>query len=329
MSGPFRTVFERRATGILFNFLQAVDPAGVFLMPGNVCTVVPLAFLKARRPFELVDLSPATLAVDEAQVLDRLVRRPERYAGVIMVRPYGAMRATEKFFRRLKRVKPDLLIVDDRCLASPQFTRPSGSAADLILYSTGYAKVVDVGWGGFGFLRRDLPYARATAAYAPQALARLERRCKAKVSAQARLRYRDSAWLDLAPPAERWESYRRQVTARLGPALRQTAELNAIYAAGLPRRVQLARAFQGWRFNVRVPRKDVLLERIFAEGLFASSHYAPLGGVFGDAHLPVATALHAEVVNLFNDFHVTAEDARQLVCIVRAHLQRFPASGGA
>lgn len=329
MSEPFRTVFERRATGILFNFLRAVEPAGVFLMPGNVCTVVPLAFLKARRPFELVDLSPATLAIDEAQVLDRLARRPAHYAGVIVVRPYGAVRATEKFFRRLKRLKPDLLIVDDRCLASPQFTCPSGSAADLILYSTGYAKVVDVGWGGFGFLRRELPYARATAAYAPEALARLDRRSKSKVAAQAPFRYRDSAWLDLAPPAERWETYRRQVTGRLGPVLRHKAALNAIYAAGLPRRLQLARAFQGWRFNVRVPRKDALLERIFAAGLFASSHYAPLGGVFGGARLSVAAALHAEVVNLFNDHHVTAADARQLVCIVRAHLERFPASGGA
>ena len=47
--------------------------------------------------------------------------------------------------------------MNDRCLCRPHFGR-TGAVAELELYSSGYSKFVDIGWGGWGLLRADVPY---------------------------------------------------------------------------------------------------------------------------------------------------------------------------
>ena len=82
----------------------------------------------------------------------------------------------------------------------------------------------------------------------------------------------------------------------------------------------MAPELQSWRFNIRVPAADRLVERLFAEGLFASRHYASLGRSFGEGRFPVAERLHSEVVNLFNDQYFDEERAGAAVEVVLRHL---------
>jgi hypothetical protein len=63
-----------------------------------------------------------------------------------------------------------------------------------------------------------------------------------------------------------------------------------------------------------------LVEKIFAAGFFASDHYFPAATLFGGHPCPVATALSADIVNLFHDVRVSLADAEQIGKIVRAHL---------
>ena len=98
-----QVIYEQRAATVLFNFLKSINVPKVFLLPANVCPIVPLVFLKAGQPFAFVDISAETLSIDESAVLARLSADPELYAGVLMVHTYGLIRPTELFFAEIKK----------------------------------------------------------------------------------------------------------------------------------------------------------------------------------------------------------------------------------
>jgi hypothetical protein len=266
------TVFAPRACSILYGLLREEERP--FLIPANICSVVPETFLEAGRAFELVDVEEPTLEIDPEACLDRLEREP--VGGILFVRPYGRERDVDPFFRALKELQPDLLLIDDKCLCRPDCEGLGISSwADATLFSTGYAKHVDLGYGGFAHLQEG-----------------------------GRI------------PEPSWEKHRRRTEEELVRADEHKRRLNAIYSAALPREIQMDPGFQSWRFNVRVPEPDRLVESLFAAGLFASRHYASLE----EGRFPIAERLHGEVVNLFNDRYFDEERAESAARLVLRHL---------
>jgi dTDP-4-dehydrorhamnose 3,5-epimerase-like enzyme len=81
----------------------------------------------------------------------------------------------------------------------------------------------------------------------------------------------------------------------------------------------LSPEYQRWRFNIFVDEKEELLQKIFANGLFASSHYASLAGIMDNGMAPNAEILYKRVINLFNDLRVGVEQAEKLVEIISRH----------
>lgn len=315
--------FEARACSILYNLLLAGDGDDrPFLLPANVCPVVPLTFRKAGRPFELVDISGPDLAIDEARCLERIARDRGGVAGLLFVRTYGAVGEAAPFFQAVKELAPDLLVIDDRCLCRPD---PDGGCrtpgADATLWSTGYAKHVDVGFGGFAHLAPGVPYGRHAGAFSASALEEIERRVKEAVARGVPFGGGGEDWLELAPPEVAWPAYRCGLLAALPEIDGHKRRLNAVYTEILPPEVCLPERFQEWRFHVLVPEPDALVARLFAAGLFASRHYASLGGVLGEGRFPTAEALHRRVVNLFNDRSFDEERARLAAGLILEHLE--------
>lgn len=314
-------VFEVRACSVLYNLLRSQGDDRPFLLPANVCPVVPLTFRKTRRPFELVDVSGPDLAIDEARCLERIAGDPGSVAGLLFVRTYGALGDAAPFFRAAKELSPDLLVIDDRCLCRPD---PEGASrtpgADVTLWSTGYAKHVDVGFGGFAHLRDGVPYRRSEGAFSSLALEEVEQGVKQALARGVPFEEEREDWLDLARPEVSWKTYQGGVLAALPEIDEHKRRLNAIYTEALPAEIRLPERFQGWRFNLLVPEPDELVARLFAAGLFASRHYASLGGVLGAGSFPEAEALHRRVVNLFNDRSFDEERARRAVEVVLEHL---------
>ncbi|MBV8516046.1 MAG: hypothetical protein JO197_01470 [Acidobacteria bacterium] len=280
--------YERRASAILFHLLRGLGDPRPFLLPANVCAVVIETFAAARQPYSLVDIEELSLAIDAHRCIELVRAEPGAYAGLLFVRPYGSERPPLALFDALRALRSDFVLIDDRCLARPDFDGTSlVPPADVSLFSSGYAKYADLGRGGFAFLRERLPYARD--AHGP-------------------------AWLDLAPPDDSWDEYRRRVSRAVDAAAAQKEALNAIYLRRLPAHVALDAEFQQWRFNLRVPAAERLVERLFDAGLFASRHYAPHG------KFAVAARLHAEIVNLFNDRYFDVERATRASDVVLRHL---------
>lgn len=309
-------VFERRAATILFNLLRSHPVKGPFLLPANICPIVPMVFYKARRQFEFIDIAPETLCMDRDALAERWSKPHNRPAGLIYVRTYGAIFDASHDFANIKSLSPRALIVDDRCLCSPDFSGTLAPYADVALYSTGYAKYVDIGYGGFGVVSDGIPYARTESAFDGRDLELMAGQYKKAQRTQAHYTYTDSDWLDTAMPEEKWTAYRHRVEQEFIRISEMKKITNSIYSAKLPPEVQFPGSFQSWRFNIQVREKEKVLDAIRREGLFASGHYDSLAGLFGVGTAPFAKIVHRHVINLFNDRYFSPEQAIKLTDVL-------------
>lgn len=312
-----KTIQAPRASAILYNLLVSQKQTKPWLLPANICPIVPITFMKADVPFEFVDISPETLHMDLGQAEARIKKRD--VGGLLYAHTYGDESTPDDFFARAKSLNPEMLIVDDRCLCIPKIE--GKSSADVILFSTGYAKIVELEFGGYVFLRKDVKYQPASLPFHLQSLEALEGNYKSAVQRRSRFDYRDSDWLltDLDLPT--WDEYRQKIETKLETSLAHRKTLNEIYSSRLPNEIQLSKQYQTWRFNIRVKNKKRVMDEIFANGLFASSHYASLAGIMSEGIAPVAEALADEAINLFNDHHFTVEMAER-VCEILLRMCR-------
>jgi len=325
-------LFEKRACGILYNLLRSLAGDGSFLLPANVCPVVPLTFRKAGRPFQLIDIDARDLGMNRRTCLDVLARGSNSWSGVLYVHPYGARaEAVNDFFHLLRELRPGLLLIDDRCLCVPDCEGEDlAPCADVTLFSTGRGKPADLGFGGFAHCHPKFRYRRWPAPFSATALREVTRRYQQAIANGTPCASGEESWLDVSAPGLPWDAYRVAVREALPKAEQQRRRLNALYGAALPAEIQMPARFHGWRFQIRVPEPDRLVASLFAAGLFASRHYASLGGVFGAGRFPEAERLHSGIVNLFNDRYFDESRARRAAGVVRQHLvdvEARPAAG--
>jgi dTDP-4-amino-4,6-dideoxygalactose transaminase len=300
-----------RASAILYSLLGAIQEKRPWLLPANICSIVPITFLKAGVPFQFVDISSRTLHMDLDQV--QALVKTHTFGGILYVHTYGDASTPNDFFVAIKDISPELMIVDDRCLCLPNMEIDSTNKADLELYSTGYAKIVELNFGGYAFIHDEVPYEPAHLPFDPKHHEEIEQAYKQAIRERVKFVYQDSDWLETDTPVPSWDDYCGQIQKNLTGSLEHRATLNHIYTSMLPMEIQLPTQFQPWRFNIRVKNKQQILEKIFAAGLFASSHYASLAGIMDDGKAPEAETLAESIINLFNDHHFTADQA-EFVC---------------
>lgn len=315
-----KTILAPRASSILYDVLKTRDSTRPFLLPANICPIVPITFLKSGIPFEFVDISPGTLALDLDQAEARLRAPSARYGGLLYAHTYGNPSTPLAFFALVKAQWPELILIDDRCLCIPQTELDSPTPADLVLFSTGYAKIVDLGSGGFAFAQEHVPCAHQKLPFNAHDLMALESEYKSTVSAGAAYSYRDSSWLQTDSSLPSWQVFANELRDAARRTLTHRRSLNAVYNSIVPQELQLPEPFQLWRFSLRLEHKTAVLEAIFSAGLFASSHYASLVGIMGSGQDQNAQALARQVINLFNDEHYTLDMAERTARLVRGSL---------
>ena len=303
-----------RASAILYNLLKNQDNARPWLLPANICPIVPITFFKAGIPIEFVDISAETLHIDLEQAGRRLQRGA--YRGVLYAHTYGEPSTPDDFFRYVKSKYPDLFLIDDRCLCIPDLEPNSEMVTDVALYSTGYAKVVELNFGGYAFLKDDIPYQPKYLPFSPEAHEEIESGYKQVIQNRTQYTYDDSNWLQTDADLPAWYDYRQQIEDGLKTALRHRDALNAIYEIHLPQEIQLPKEYQPWRFNLRMKNKDRVLKSIFSAGLFASSHYASLAGIMAPGQCARAETLASEIINLFNDHYFDTQKAEQVCAVI-------------
>jgi hypothetical protein len=307
-----------RASAILYNLLKSQDNNNPWLLPANICPIVPITFFKAGIPIEFVDISAENLHMDLEQAEGRLKRGA--HGGILYAHTYGEPSTPEDFFRHVKSQHPDLLLVDDRCLCIPDLEPDTDIAADVALYSTGYAKVVELNFGGYALMKDSTPYRPERLPFSPQAHEELKRGCKQISQDYTPYIFSDSDWLQTDMELPAWYDYRQQIEDGLKAVTQHRKTLNEIYENLLPKEIQLAKEYQSWRFNLRVGDKEHVLEAIFSTGLFASSHYISLAGIMATGECVQAEALANEIINLNNNHYIDAQKAEKVCAVIMENL---------
>jgi len=307
-----------RASAILYNLLKSQDNPNPWLLPANICPVVPLTFFKARIPIEFVDISAETLHMNLEQAKARLKRGA--FGGILYAHTYGEPSTPDDFFQQVKSSHPQLLLVDDRCLCIPDVEPIKNTSADMTLYSTGYAKIVELHFGGYAFMKEGTQYQNHSLPYDLNAYEKIEGKYKQAIQNHELFTYEDSDWLQTSASLPAWYDYRQKIEKNLKVSLHHRSTLNEIYKNQIPIENQLPQAYQTWRFNLRLKNKEHMLKVIFSAGLFASSHYASLAGVMAPGHCPQAETLADEVINLFNDNYFNAQQAEEICALIMENL---------
>jgi dTDP-4-amino-4,6-dideoxygalactose transaminase len=318
--------FELRASTVLYKYLRAIGTEKIFILPANVCPVVPLVFLKAGLKFEFCDINENTLCLNETEVLKRLRHDPENYAGILMVRTYGVESDLSTFFGEIKSINNRFLVIDDKCLCVPVFIQEEKNV-DLLLFSTGYAKYIDIGYGGYGFISDDdVKYEKVKLSGRNNGRSSIKNNFKKimqdiifSYEKKVVYHYEDTDWLDHGE-AGNFDQYKKTVLKKTESERSYKEKINDFYFRNLPSEIILPHEFQNWRFNILVPEKENLLNKIFKARLFASSHYLPVAQCFGNYDSPVSKKLYASVINLFNNKKVTIPFASKICIIINDHL---------
>jgi hypothetical protein len=315
-----RFLLEKRASTILYNFLLSNISTFPYLLPANICPIVLLTFFKAGQTFQLMDIDPATFSMDKQLCLD--LARKNRIGGILYVHTYGETATQLDFFSTLKSIDSNIFVIDDQCLCEPGFSQPPMNDVDLILYSTGYGKFVDIGAGGFGWIKPQIVYQQTHLPFERVDLEKLEKDYKSSIQNRYPFRYHDSHWLDTRTLDMDIRSFSNIILDILPEIQQKKVQINQIYREQLPKEIQLPDIYNQWRFNIQVPNKTEVLQAIFDNQLFASSHYASLGGIMSEGAFPFAEALHDHIINLFNDHHYSIEQAEKTALIVKNILRK-------
>lgn len=264
-----KLVTANRANKILYNFIQANNITGKVLLPVNICTDVVATLQYAGLELDFVDIQADNLCIDQEAVLSLA----KEASMLLFVHTYGVENNFYDFFQEVKEVHADIVIVDDKCLCIPDL-HAQESPADMVLYSTGAKKMVDLGGGAIGYVADQWKYD--------------------EIEVEPNEYLTNDMWL----------LDTKQLYMKMDAMIAHKEKLNAIYRKMLPSAIQLPDAYQHWRFNILTDKKDEILKALFAEGLFASSHYKSLSN-----DCIVAQNLHEHVLNLFNDQYYTVQQA--------------------
>ena len=304
-----RIVQAPRASAILYNLLVSRNDSRPWILPANICPIVPITFFKAEIPFEFVDISAKTMHIDLDQAEGRLDRGS--YGGILYAHTYGEVSTPDNFFQSIKSRHPDLMLIDDRCLCIPDLSPPQEIVTDVALYSTGYAKIVDLGFGGYAFIKDSVTYQPEHLRFNPEDHEKLEVGYKLAIQSQTPYSYNDNDWLRTDADLPAWYDYRQQIQDSTKVSLNHRSAINKIYADRIPQELQLPQEYQTWRFNLRVKNKEKILGAIFESDLFASSHFVSLAGIMSLGQCPQAKILSNEIINLFNDHHFDIQKAEK------------------
>lgn len=276
-------VFSYRANKILFNFLRSNHLREKVILPANICHDVVETLLYAGCTLQFVDIDTQTLCLDWKQA----IALAKDACAILFVHTYGVEDDYSDSFATARKENPLIAIIDDRCLCFPCLDLVQ-TEADLVLYSTGEKKQVDFGVGAIGYVTDGWKYEDI------------------KVTDNAILKN------------EIWIPNKAVIEKKMDEVISHKEKLNAIYRRSLSKHLEcLPDSYQHWRFHIIVPNKGEVLNAIFDAGLFASGHYALQG-----RDSPIAANLYANVINLFNDFYYTKEQAQKTCDVILGVMQR-------
>ena len=317
-----KLIISSRALSILYSFLVKYKEAGNYtlLLPSNIYHDVFFLINYLEISYIFIDIDEDDLCINKEIVIEFITRN--RRLILIYNHTFGIPAVPYAFFREIKNISSEVVIIDDRCLCAPIMeTKSDDSCIDLILYSTGYAKQVDLSGWGFGFVDDLFCMNRNQITFEKQKYLELKNSFfenalnyfpdKHKISECIQV----SDDIDVDP-----FYYERLISEDVEKWYEHKSTITEIYKSSIPDEVQLPSEMNNWRFNIMVKNRDRIFKELFRNNLFASAHYASIGTMLNRQDYRTADQLHQNIINLFVDKYYTQEKAEKTVAIIIKNL---------
>lgn len=308
-----RMVYNTRACAVLYNVLKSNNIAGTVLIPSNICESVPATYMLLGINPIFCDVSIDDYQLDKSCAI-RLIK--DKKINILHYNHTYGYDSEEDiaFLERIKYSFPDVFIIDDKCLCFPEFLL-NDTVADISLYSTGPVKCVDIGWGGYGIIKDNLIYEENNLVFNSNDLIEFDKHVKkchcndSPVNKKILL----SNWLEISSNYQ--GNYWDDVKARSRESLNHKLHINEIYC-DIPGSLPIE--YCNWRYQLLLENANECIKAIFEAGLFCSNHYKSLGnGYFSDVNTPNNFFLEKHIVNLFNDFRFSYEQAKMVAELLK------------
>ena len=318
-------VYENRASLIIYNFLKQQMLEGEFIISANICPIIPAVFYKANKKIAFFDINVETFSIDEDLLIEELKKNPHKYSGILWTNGYGSLSNNNKLFQKIKDLNPNFIIIDDRCLSVPKI-EDENLFCDLIVYSTGYGKYVDLNYGGFGFVSDKALYHNKELNFNINHYNELMDKFYLSINTGEKIDYHNSDWLGSDKKIENTRSYDEKVSNRLELINQHKTKINQIYSDNITKEAQISDKFSNWRFNIFINNKSLLLDNLFKNNLFASSHYYSSVKIYGQIECKNADFIANNIVNLFNDLRFDEKKAISICEFVNEHINKYGVS---
>ncbi len=315
-------IFEKRASIIIHNFIKAQRVDKPFILPSNICPIVPSIFLKLNRQILFVDIDLKNLEIDQDMLINLLKDNLGKFGGILWTNGLGSNHSNEVLFKILKSIDPNLLLIDDRCLCKPSFEFRS-KFSDLVVFSSGYGKYTDLDYGGFALMKKEHKYISYNIKFDAKDHENLVNSFHKAINNELKICYKDSNWLGSNKSNLNYNLYKKEVLKLAKKSSNHKTKLNKIYSKNIYKKAQMPLKLCHWRFNILVNNKKILLKKIFLKGLFASSHYYPSSKLFGHTNCVKSTKISNHIINLFNDFRFNEDMAISICEIINKHIKVY------
>ncbi|OFY71832.1 MAG: hypothetical protein A3G23_14625 [Bacteroidetes bacterium RIFCSPLOWO2_12_FULL_37_12] len=305
-------IIANRALGILKLFLGQYPDKKKWALPATICFSVPALFYSEKKEIYFYDFS-----IDNSNLLEKKILL--NCDGILAVDYYGTEKTDVCVFKKLK--ESGKIIIYDKCLSAPDFTiNPELlNFIDLVLFSTGDAKVVDLGYGGYGISRVLLKPGKYNAEVTKNYL-KLDKEWdiafKSNLPIQIN-RLHENEWVDISDNHIQ-TNYKQGVKKLTGQIMVEKNKINAIYKAIIPPELIFTELSDVWRFNLLIKNRDFLLREIYFNKLFVGCHYADMSVHFNfRKKLNYSKFIEKHILNLYNDRYITPAQAEKCAELIR------------
>lgn len=322
---------EKRASTVLYKFLISNCQGYHFIIPANVCSVVPLTFLKAGIDFSFVDINPITHAGSFEEIKETVKEFKNLKLGLLYVNAYGCRQNTVNFYKELRILNKELIIIEDDCLCIPVTNRNHPcDDVDLEFYSTGYSKYAQLPIeGGYGFIRNGFNYNDFDEPYNKNGYSEQQQRIKACRKSGEIFVYKENDWLPSACVISgefTIEDYLTAVRERSITSATQKSVINAIYDSMLPDCIKMGHSYNTWRYSVILPSIEIrneILDALQADDLFVSAHYQSAAYLYKHVHCINTEREASLILNLFNEEKYSVDQAKRTATIINNIYRKY------
>lgn len=302
-------VIANRASAILYNWLITNQIVCKVILPANICESVPAAYMKAGCDLIFCDIELESYCMSVNEIMSNINKNDK--VVLHFNHTYGYIDLQQRIFLLdLKEEYPNILIVEDCCLCIPWLNPDKfDEGMDMVLFSTGNTKVANIGYGGYAFIGDTWEYRTQITEYSENDLLGFEKHvkeCHSKYGTRMREEVFLANWIE-ENIGDTETVFFNKVKRQIGDSLSHKKVLNEIYC-GLPG--SMKNEYSVWRYNLLLQNASFCKKVLFDNGLYCSSHYMSLGnGYWSNKKTPNCDYVYEHVINLFNDFCYTEEQA--------------------